>query len=578
MLYKNGAKGGTVYVNGSRTAQVLSLEKEAKEEPSQDLINMKEKLRGDRQDREIGNEVDNICPLCNEGVGYGNNDPNLLYEIALDNLKRAQSRGGDQAIIRNYGEVDRIIFGGKNTLKEKNIRNEIKFFALKNAFPNNFKTIHAFGEFQIDLNLGKAFATLENHLDTLKEASLIKKIGKETEQINSLINQNKSVEEILYHIEKNIINYSSEQSQRENEKMIGEIAQEVYKKIEKMSLTDETMNGISSGLKSLDKVTNGFQKGDLVILAARPSMGKTSLALKFLFEATNKLRPDEYCVFFSLEMNNEQIVQRIMSMASNVPSEKIRNYKSLSDTDKLNLQTIADKFSRLRMIINDSPNIHINDIQSSLRKISISKKISLVVIDYLQLISSTNNSLSTQEKMSEISRKVKQIARQFDVPVIALSQLSRTPEKREDKRPIMSDLRDSGAIEQDADIVMFLYRDDYYNKKGDANMMSPTELIIKKHRNGPTGTEDIFRAFSFFNPLELKVVIIGQDPYPSEHADGLAFRTESIKCKKYLSNSKFLILESPHPSPLSCYRGFFGNNHFQITNNYLKLKNTNEIR
>ncbi|ALV23362.1 hypothetical protein ASO20_01700 [Mycoplasma sp. (ex Biomphalaria glabrata)] len=356
---------------------------------------------------------------------------------------------------------------------------------------NIFETIGGQRKINHIISKSTAFATLENHLDTLKEASLIKKIGKETEQINSLINQNKSVEEILYHIEKNIINYSSEQSQRENEKMIGEIAQEVYKKIEKMSLTDETMNGISSGLKSLDKVTNGFQKGDLVILAARPSMGKTSLALKFLFEATNKLRPDEYCVFFSLEMNNEQIVQRIMSMASNVPSEKIRNYKSLSDTDKLNLQTIADKFSRLRMIINDSPNIHINDIQSSLRKISISKKISLVVIDYLQLISSTNNSLSTQEKMSEISRKVKQIARQFDVPVIALSQLSRTPEKREDKRPIMSDLRDSGAIEQDADIVMFLYRDDYYNKKGDANMMSPTELIIKKHRNGPTGTVNI---------------------------------------------------------------------------------------
>ena len=261
----------------------------------------------------------------------------------------------------------------------------------------------------------------------------------------------------------------------------------------KMAMTNSArstggLTGVTSGFVDLDKKTQGFQKGDMIILAARPSVGKTALALNFAINAA--LKGGITVAVFSLEMPAEQLMQRLLSNKSGVIGDKIRSM-NLTDKDFIKIDTATKELANAKLFIDDTAGIKISDLEAKARKLKgMYDDLGLIVIDYMQLITtpSKGNGDSRQNEVSEISRKVKALARDLGVPIIALSQLSRSVEKREDKRPMLSDLRESGSIEQDADIVMFIYRDDYYNKKEDANVESSVvELNLAKHRNGPTG-------------------------------------------------------------------------------------------
>ena len=250
------------------------------------------------------------------------------------------------------------------------------------------------------------------------------------------------------------------------------------------------VTGIATGYHAMDRMTNGFQRGDLIILAARPSMGKTAFALNLGLQAS--LRNKGAIGIFSLEMPAEHLMKRILSARAMVEGNALRNGQ-LSDEDFNKLSETENELSECKIFIDDSAVINLGDIFSKCRKLKSEHELDLVIIDYLQLIAGSGKAGDNrQQEVSDISRGLKALARELEVPVIALSQLSRSVETRQDKRPMLSDLRESGAIEQDADIVMFLYRDEYYNK--DEEKTSPedrTEVLIAKHRNGETGKVEL---------------------------------------------------------------------------------------
>ena len=244
------------------------------------------------------------------------------------------------------------------------------------------------------------------------------------------------------------------------------------------------ITGLATGYPELDAITRGLQPSDLILIAARPSMGKTAFVLNITDYIA--VRRQKTCLIFSLEMSKEQLVNRMLSMESNVDSQKLRT-GTLTDADWDAVVEGIGTIGSSKLVIDDTPGISIMELRSKCRKVKLEHGLDLVMIDYLQLMSgSGKNGDNRQQEISEISRSLKAIARELSVPVIALSQLSRACETRTDHRPMLSDLRESGAIEQDADVVMFLYRDDYYNK--DTDNPNTAEVIIAKQRNGPIGT------------------------------------------------------------------------------------------
>ena len=263
---------------------------------------------------------------------------------------------------------------------------------------------------------------------------------------------------------------------------ISEIAMNALEKINEASKTKNPVTGLATGFIDLDRMTTGLHSSDYVLIAARPSMGKTALALNIIQNVV--FRDGKSAAIFSLEMPKEVLMNRLFAQESHVDAQNIRT-GNLSDDDWDKLLESADSIGRSNLIIDDTPGISVSELRSKCRKFKLEHGLDLVVIDYLQLMSGSGRE-NRQQEISEISRGIKALARELDAPIIALSQLSRAPEVRNDKRPMMSDLRESGAIEQDADVVMFLYRDEYYNKDTDAKGI--TELIIGKQRNGPIGT------------------------------------------------------------------------------------------
>jgi replicative DNA helicase len=253
--------------------------------------------------------------------------------------------------------------------------------------------------------------------------------------------------------------------------------------IEAAARNKGSVTGVSTGFYDLDYKTAGLQPSDLILIAARPSMGKTAFVLNIAEYAV--LRGNVTTAIFSLEMSKDQLVKRIMSMHSKVNSQSIRTGE-LSDDDWIKLVESAKEIGNSNLIIDDTSSISIGELRSKCRKYKLEFNLGLVIIDYLQLMTGSKKNESRQQEISEISRSLKGLARELNVPVVALSQLSRAVEQRPDKRPMLSDLRESGAIEQDADIVMFIYRDDYYNH--DSEEAGISEIIIGKQRNGPVGT------------------------------------------------------------------------------------------
>ncbi len=268
---------------------------------------------------------------------------------------------------------------------------------------------------------------------------------------------------------------------------IRQVALNVLDKIEQATRSKSTVTGIATGFIDLDYRTSGLQPSDLILIAARPSMGKTAFVLNIADYVG--VRRQKTCLIFSLEMSKEQLVNRMLAMESNVDSQKLRT-GTLTDADWDAVVEGIGTIGNSKLMIDDTPSISVMELRSKCRKIKLEYGLDLVMIDYLQLMTgSVKNSDNRQQEISEISRSLKALARELNAPVIALSQLSRACETRTDHRPMLSDLRESGAIEQDADVVMFLYRDDYYNK--DTDTPNVAEVIIAKQRNGPIGTVNL---------------------------------------------------------------------------------------
>lgn len=315
------------------------------------------------------------------------------------------------------------------------------------------------------------------------EKSMLRKLIKTSEEIlKACYLDDKELDEIMENAEKRI--YDLVQKRGDSESLtISQVMMKVVEQVEAASKTTGNVTGISTGFLDLDFKTAGLQKTDLILVAARPSMGKTAFALNIAeYVAIKQNIPT---VVFSLEMAAESLGKRILSMNSRVEATKLRD-GNLSDTEWEKLIESVKIVGSSNLIIDGRPGMTVGEVRSKCRKLKSEKNIGLVMIDYLQLLTTGKKSESMQLEVSEISRSLKAIAREIDAPVIALSQLSRAVEKRDDKRPMLSDLRDSGAIEQDADVVMFLYRDDYYHK--DSEDAGITEVIIGKQRNGPVGT------------------------------------------------------------------------------------------
>ncbi|GAA4867266.1 replicative DNA helicase [Paenibacillus vulneris] len=267
---------------------------------------------------------------------------------------------------------------------------------------------------------------------------------------------------------------------------IRDVLMEVFDKVEFLYNNKGGATGVKSGFQDLDKMTSGFQRSDLIIVAARPSVGKTAFALNIAQNVG--VREKETVAIFSLEMGAAQLVQRMICAEANVDAGRMRTgFLESDDWEKLTMAIGA--LSEANIYIDDSPSVTVADIRAKCRRLKQEKGLGMILIDYLQLIHGRGKGDNRQQEVSEISRTLKQIARELDVPVIALSQLSRGVEQRQDKRPMMSDLRESGSIEQDADIVAFLYRDDYYDKESEKKNI--IEIIIAKQRNGPVGTVEL---------------------------------------------------------------------------------------
>jgi replicative DNA helicase len=328
---------------------------------------------------------------------------------------------------------------------------------------------------------------LEEYLQLVKDKFLRRSLIKlGYEAVNSGYITNIPLENILNDFENKFLNLTNE---TKTQKLISsaELLNNVFFELKEKSLNPKIF-GIPSGFYDLDSLTQGFQKSDLIIIAGRPSIGKTALGLNI---AINTIKNTKLPVlFFSLEMSKEQIMYRLLSMETNITQIQLRSGK-LTQNDWLKLNKIFKILSKLPLFINDTSYLSIQDLRSKIKTVIFEQnQIGLIIIDYLQLIQNSNIKIENRvQELSNITRSLKAIAREFDIPIIALSQLSRNVENRVDKKPILSDLRESGSIEQDADLVLMLYRNQSYNvNELDDNSFQSIELIVAKHRNGPIGS------------------------------------------------------------------------------------------
>lgn len=328
-------------------------------------------------------------------------------------------------------------------------------------------------------------SNIKYYIDIIMDKSLLRRLIHTTEMIASKGYENlEDIDNLIQDAEKNILNVT--RNRRVSDfKSSQEVLSAVHDNLVALSKNAGKITGIPSGFRDIDNITNGFQNGDLIILAARPSVGKTAFALNIAANAAHQTQKP--IAVFSLEMPAEQLVKRMLSATGRIDGTKLRNGQ-LDEEDWLKYSKATSILSNDPIYIDDTPGIKVNEIASKCRKLEREHGLGMVIVDYLQLIvGNTSSRESRQQEVSDISRALKGLARELNVPLIALSQLSRSVEQRSDKRPMMSDLRESGAIEQDADIVAFLYRDDYYNHEEDNELAGIIEVIIGKHRNGATG-------------------------------------------------------------------------------------------
>lgn len=339
------------------------------------------------------------------------------------------------------------------------------------------------------LNTVPTSANVKSYAEIVRDKAVLRRLIRSSEGIiQKCYDQTEETEDILEETEKTVFDILKKKGAHDFVP-IEEVALAVFQKIQEASKNKGHVTGVATGFTDLDYMTTGLQPSDLVLIAARPSMGKTAFVLNMV--EYMGLKKGRSCMIFSLEMSKEQLVNRLYSMDSGIDAQVLRTGE-LAENDWSRLVESVDRVGSSKILIDDTPGITAAELRSKCRKVKLERGLDIVIIDYLQLMSGSGkrSSDSRQQEISDISRSLKALARDLECPVVALSQLSRACETRNDKRPMLSDLRESGAIEQDADIVMFLYRDEYYNP--DTEHPGEAEVIIAKQRNGPIGTVSLY--------------------------------------------------------------------------------------
>jgi replicative DNA helicase len=392
-------------------------------------------------------------------------------------------------IIKNedfYRQSHQVIFNAVMELYEKN--EPVDMITLGDALTSQdaLETIGGI-EYLNDLTTQGIITTnAKYYAKIIEEKSMLRRLIHASSEILDMGYSTEKAEAVLELAEKSIFDISQKKN-RDGFSSIKEILIETYEEIEKAYASEGSITGISTGFRDLDSKTSGLQRSDLILIAARPSMGKTAFSVNLCQNVATQNK-DASVAVFSLEMAKAQLVQRMLATQAGVGLGKIRN-GDLDAEDWAKLASASAPLSQSKIYIDDTPGITVMEIRAKCRRLKMEHGLDLIMIDYLQLMSGGGKQENRQQEISNISRGLKGLAREMDCPVIALSQLSRAPELRADHRPILSDLRESGAIEQDADIVMFLYRDEYYFN--DSEKKGIGEIIIAKQRNGETGTVEL---------------------------------------------------------------------------------------
>ena len=385
-----------------------------------------------------------------------------------------------------YKEAHKVIY--ESMLKLYNNQSEIDLITLADELRDQ-GYLDDIGGIPYITSLSTIVPTTSNiqyYVKIVKEKSIVRQlISAANDIINLGYDGSAKVDDVLENAEKKIFEISQDRTTNDF-KQINQVLKDTYDMIEKLYTEKNDVTGLTTGFRDLNKKINGFQNSDLLLVAARPAMGKTAFALNLVQNAA--LKGDASVAVFSLEMSKEQLVQRMLSAQSNVELKKIKTGKFGANDWPRIIEAMA-VLSEAKIHIDDTPGIKISELRSKCRKLKIEKGLDLVLIDYLQLMEGEGNNESRQQEIAKISRSLKILAKELNCPVVALSQLSRAPEQRADHRPMLSDLRESGSIEQDADIVMFLYRDEYYNP--DTERKNIGEVIVAKNRHGETGTIEL---------------------------------------------------------------------------------------
>lgn len=422
-----------------------------------------------------------------KSLHHSNEIEEAILGLAIQNNAVAMKMVAYLTIDDFYFLKNKIIFETIDFLVEQNLKiesaNLINYLKEKNLFDKVDNGQHI----QHLIEVSGYQSNLNSYFETLSSKSGLRKMENTTKEIlNKLDANSPNYEKLIEEFQENM--YELERTKQTKEFVE---SKEIIKKIiEDIAArqNDAKITGLITGFSSVDELTSGLQKGDLIIIAARPSMGKTAFALNI----ANNVSKKHSVAFFSLEMPAEQLLTRIISIEGNIDGNKLKNPTKMNDVDWKRLYLVQEKIEKINLFIDDSPTVKLSEIVWKARRLKNKGKLDLIIIDYLQLIPLSHSSFSDnrQQEVSTISRTLKQLARELEIPIIALSQLSRKVEQREDKTPMMSDLRESGAIEQDADLIGFLYREEYYNRDKEEqheSTLQQTEFIVSKHRNGMIG-------------------------------------------------------------------------------------------
>jgi len=399
-----------------------------------------------------------------------------------------------------YKEAHKVIFNTIEDMYKRDI--PVDMITLLEELRSNEKLESVGGVTYVTEVSGSVISTanVSSYIKIVSDKATLRKLIKSSNEIiEKCYSSQNDIEAVIDEAEHKVFNIAQKRNLNEFEPM-SKVLERGFLEIEKLYNNKGHINGIPSGFPELDSKTSGFQKGDMILIAARPSMGKTTFALNIAEYAA--LRDGKNVAIFSLEMSKEQLAYKLLCSEANVDMLKLRTGE-LDDRDWENIAKASGPLASANIFIDDTAGTSVMEMRSKCRKLKLEHGIDMIVIDYLQLMSGSIKSESRQQEVSEISRSIKALAKEMECPVIALSQLSRAPEQRADHRPMLSDLRESGSIEQDADLVMFLYRDEYYNSETEEKNVA--ECIIAKQRNGPVGTVKLawLGQYSKFGRLDL---------------------------------------------------------------------------